>query len=151
MSKRINRELENYITSGFEGVFVETDNQNPNVWFCLLKGEKNTFWEGGKYFFEIEFPNGYPIKEPIIKFESGVCHPNISLKEGIVCMNTLLEGESWTPSLTALYILKCIYKLFYNPNLEEVIEFDIGKLYSEDPKKFKEKVMELDHKRKINN
>lgn len=45
-------------------------------------------YEGLEFRLILEFPNGYPIVAPVVRFESGCFHPNVD-EHGNICLGKL--------------------------------------------------------------
>jgi ubiquitin-conjugating enzyme (huntingtin interacting protein 2) len=71
---------------------------NMRHWRGKIFGPKDTAYEGGTFYVNIEIPNDYPFKPPKMKFDTKIWHPNISSQTGAICLD-ILRNE-WTPALT---------------------------------------------------
>ena len=68
--KRITKDIKNYINSDLNnvGIYCHIDESNIKHIKALIIGPKNTPYENGFYFFNIDFPNDYPFNPPKVKF-----------------------------------------------------------------------------------
>ena len=62
------------------------------LWLVLLHVD-----DGGLFFLEINFPQDYPFKPPVIKFQTRIYHCNINSR-GEICLDTL--QNNWSPVLS---------------------------------------------------
>jgi len=79
-------------------------------------------------------PEAYPYEPPKVEFLTKVFHPNIS-GSGTLCVD-ILEPTEWAPSMTLQKLAISILSLLTDPNPEEALCPDIGKLYLRDKKKY---------------
>jgi ubiquitin-conjugating enzyme E2 I len=52
----------------------------------------------------MHFPNEYPVKPPVCKFEPELFHPNV-YDDGKICLSIINEGQGWKPSITVKQVL----------------------------------------------
>jgi len=133
--KRITKDIKNYINSDLNnvGIYCHIDESNIKHIKALIIGPKNTPYENGFYFFNIDFPNDYPFNPPKVKFltyEAGVrFNPNL-YTNGKVCLSILgtWSGPGWTTCLNLNTILLSIQSLLNeNPLTNEPgFENEIG-------------------------
>lgn len=77
---------------------------------ALIVGPKDTPYENGYYFFELEFPSDYPHRPPTVTYctNDGMTRFNPNLyKSGKVCISVLntWRGEQWTGCQTISSVL----------------------------------------------
>ncbi len=53
-------------------------------WTAILRGPKNTAYEGGKWRLDILVPENYPLAPPAVRFVTRCCHPNVKFE---VCLH----------------------------------------------------------------
>ena len=77
---RLNKEMmeiaklhPNYDISAFP-----IDEKNIYKWHCIIMGPEDTPYQGGVFFFDIDFPVTYPIKGPRIEIKTPIYHPNVT-------------------------------------------------------------------------
>jgi len=72
----------------------------------------------------------YPAQAPYIRFETPIFHPNISSRNGEVCIDIL--KESWTPALTLAVVLRAIETVLSDPNALSPLNIEASNLYKTD-------------------
>ena len=87
VSKRLQQELLSLMMSGEKGVSAFPDGDNLFKWIGTISGPIGTVYEGLEYRLVLEFPNGYPIVAPRVKFETFCFHPNVD-EHGNICLGT---------------------------------------------------------------
>ncbi len=117
--------------------------RNLMSWVAGIPGKKGTPWEGGIYKLRITFPEDYPAKPPLCKFDPVIFHPNI-YPSGTVCLNLLNAPPKggWTPSLNLKAILIAIQELLDTPNELDPAQRAPFELYCRDKAAYAAKVRE---------
>jgi len=124
--KRINRELQDISKDPPANCSAGALGEDFFHWQATLMGPRDTPYEGGVFFLDVQFPKDYPTKPPAITFKTPVWHPNID-SDGRVGLEIL--DENWTPALTLSKVLLSITSLLCDPdprgalNLEAVLEY----------------------------
>lgn len=96
-------------------------------WTGNLNGPKESPYEKGVFFLDIQFPAEYPFKPPKVKFETKIYHPNIK-SDGSICIPIL--KESWSPSITLYKVLGNIFELLSSPDLSTPLEPEVAEIYN---------------------
>jgi len=117
--KRIPRERQRFEQEDKDlqdcGIFTLWGDELSKV-VALIIGPKGTPYEHGFYFFEIQFPNNYPLQPPRVNFKTGDgrvrLNPNLYV-DGKVCLSILgtWSGPSWTTSCNLRTVLVSIQSL----------------------------------------
>jgi len=118
MKKRIMIDIKQYQKSGLDecGIYLIPDDVNMSKAKALIIGPKDTPYENGFYFFDIEFPNNYPLYPPKVLFctldPSIRFNPNLYVN-GKVCVSILgtWQGPGWTSCMTLNTVLLSIQSL----------------------------------------
>lgn len=144
------KELQQINKSGNENFSVGViDEGNIYKWEVILIGPVDTFYEGGYFKCQMDFPEEYPHKPPKLKFISKMYHPNV-YKTGKVCISILHEGvdetgyeqanERWSPALGVEGVLLSVLSMLSDPNDESPANVEAAKMWREDKDRFKKEV-----------
>ena len=124
---RLNNELYAMLKDASFKIILEKDD-DLFKWIILLPGPEASPYEGGIFKISFEFPETYPFREPTVKFVTPIYHPNVH-NSGYMCKAV---NNNWTPLNKAEEVIEKIYSLMFEPNLEDVFEYDIGKVFEKD-------------------
>ncbi|CAI4212877.1 unnamed protein product [Parascedosporium putredinis] len=83
---------------------------------------------------DIQIPDSYPFKPPVIKFDTKVYHPNISSQTGAICLDIL--GTGWSPVQTIKSALISLRMLLEVPNPKDPQDAEVAKMSLEYPEQF---------------
>jgi|TARA_B110000208_G_scaffold162507_1_gene198884 ubiquitin-conjugating enzyme E2 H len=116
-------------------------NVKDNIILLDIKGPKDSLYENGIWKIVIHISKDYPFTSPSVGFVDKIYHPNIDLRSGTICLNTL--NETWSP----IYNLSHIYNIFIPqlllyPNANDPLNEAAADLYINDMDTFKQKVKE---------
>ncbi|XP_038072449.1 ubiquitin-conjugating enzyme E2-24 kDa-like [Patiria miniata] len=89
-------------------------------------GPKNSVYEGGVFFLDINFSPDYPFKPPKVKFRTRIYHCNIS-SQGTICLDIL--KDNWSPALTISKVLLSICALLSDCNPADPLVGNIATQY----------------------
>ena len=95
-------------------------------WEATIIGPEGSPYQEGIFKLKIFFPQEYPFKSPKIMFLTKIFHPNIN-STGSICLDIL--QSQWSPALTISKVLLSICSLLTDPNPDDPLEPDVGKLY----------------------
>lgn len=111
-------------------------------WNAIMRGPKNSPYNGYLFKFEIDFPLDYPNNRPkVISKDKDMYHMNISTS-GNVCVSSITSNEGWGRAQDISTVLLSIFIIFSKPNPDSPYRSDIAQLYKTDKKKYEEKVKE---------
>ncbi|KAM0199449.1 hypothetical protein ACHAPQ_006482 [Fusarium lateritium] len=125
---------------------ITTDHDSSGVNASLvnegnMKHLKGTFpappdtpYSGGTYQVDIQIPDQYPFKAPLIRFDTKIWHPNVSSQTGAICLDTL--SSNWSPVQTIKTALLSLRMLLEFPNPKDPQDAEVAKMMLEDPKRF---------------
>ncbi|CAK7909659.1 ubiquitin-conjugating enzyme E2 1 [[Candida] anglica] len=126
--KRIAKELEECRQDTQSGVSLELNNENDLTHLTgYFKGPPGTPYEGGVFQVDINIPNEYPFKPPVMKFLTKIYHPNISSVTGAICLDIL--KDAWTPILTLKNSLISLQSLLQSPEPNDPQDAEVAKQY----------------------
>lgn len=122
-----------------QGIYYVHDSQHMLKGYAMMVGPENTPYHGGYYFFEFDFPPGYPHVPPRVKYHTNGqmvrFNPNLYI-DGKVCVSLLntWAGEQWTSCQTIASVLLTLCSLLcedpllnepdLSPTLEEIQEYN---------------------------
>ncbi|MEN2497506.1 MAG: Ubiquitin-conjugating enzyme E2 4 [Marteilia pararefringens] len=121
----------------------QPDTDNLFEWKCVLKGQDETPYCGGKFVLSISVPHDYPFKPPVIRFLTKIFHPNIST-DGTICLDIL--NTKWSPALTIPKTVLSVMSLMSDPNAEDPLNSECATIFKKDRAKYFEKCVEYTHK-----
>ncbi|OJJ42841.1 hypothetical protein ASPZODRAFT_136981 [Penicilliopsis zonata CBS 506.65] len=128
-TQRLLRELKEYAASPNDALLhlgPVTDNDLLD-WEAVLKGVKDSPYEGGLWALRIRIPETYPLTPPSIRFTTRICHPNIHFETGEICL-TLLTSEHWSPVYTLSTTLTAVQQLLTDPRPDSPLNLDVANL-----------------------
>ena len=143
--KRILADIKNVNSDDIkkQGIFYSMNEADMTKGLALIVGPPNTPYEGGFYFFEVQFPNDYPFAPPAMTTltQDGLTRFNPNMyREGKVCLsllNTWHDGERWSGCQTLSTILLSILtsvlvdKPIQNePGFQTRVNSDMSHIYS---------------------
>ncbi|KAN0019099.1 hypothetical protein ACTFIU_002301 [Dictyostelium citrinum] len=141
--KRINKELSDIAKDPPSSCSAGPDSEDIFHWTATIMGPKDSPYEGGVFFLNINFPTDYPFKPPKISFVTKVYHPNINAS-GSICLDIL--KEQWSPALTIPKVLLSISALLSDPNPDDPLVPDIANLFKTDKGRFESNAREWTRK-----
>ncbi len=112
--------------SNEKGVSAFPDGDNLFKWIGTINGPIGTVYEGLEYRLILEFPNGYPIVAPRVRFETFCFHPNVD-ENGNICLDIL--REKWSATYDVLSILLSIQSLLADPNIGSALNHQAAELW----------------------
>jgi ubiquitin-conjugating enzyme E2 D/E len=128
-TKRIQRELQEFIKDAPENCSAGPRNDNIYIWDALIIGPSDSPYAGGMFKLEINFPVNYPFTPPKLTFSTKIYHPNIS-PNGSICLDIL--KDKWSPALTIAKVLLSISSLLTDPNPSDPLVPAVANQYIND-------------------
>lgn len=95
-------------------------------WEAVMKGVPGSAYEAGQWKLSISIPETYPMAPPDVRFITPVCHPNVHLKTGEICLDLL--KSSWTPAYTIVSTLEAVHQLLAYPEVDSPLNVDVAAL-----------------------
>ena len=133
--KRIRSEIKEIYNERNEYYYAKPAENDMFKWYGVIKGPKQTPFEGGIFNLLIILPQNYPFKPPIVTFLTKIFHPNIGYK-GSICLDIL--KKEWSPVLTISKILLSIVSLLNEPNPNDPLFHDAAHLFMYDIENYNE-------------
>lgn len=126
--KRIAKELEECRQDTQSGVSLELVSETDLTHLTgFFNGPPGTPYEHGVFKVDINIPNEYPFKPPVMKFVTKIYHPNISSVTGAICLDIL--KDAWTPILTLKSSLISLQSLLQSPEPNDPQDAEVAKHY----------------------
>ncbi|KAJ2610962.1 E2 ubiquitin-protein ligase peroxin 4 [Coemansia sp. RSA 1365] len=95
-------------------------------WHAVLRGPRETPYQGGLFRLRIDVPEEYPIKPPSLVFTTPVCHPNVHFETGEICLDIL--KSQWSPAWTLSSTCLAVHVLLANPEPSSPLNCDAANL-----------------------
>lgn len=91
---------------------VSSDN---TIWHATIVPPQTSLYHGGKFRLVLSFPIDYPVKAPVVRFDTKIFHPNIDPETGdaFFCEN----GPEWCPVYTGNSLIRSIVADLDQPHL----------------------------------
>jgi ubiquitin-conjugating enzyme E2 D/E len=131
--KRIEKELNEFITDPPLGCSGGPMKDNLYIWEAVLMGPIESPYAGGLFKLSIEIPENYPFKPPKFRFITPILHPNIN-SNGNICLDTL--NTNWSPILTISKTILSISSLLCDPNPDDPLDKAVANIYINNREKF---------------
>ncbi|KAI8078914.1 ubiquitin-conjugating enzyme/RWD-like protein [Halteromyces radiatus] len=130
ISKRLMKELIDYEKEAANHPEILSlqpiDDEDLTTWVAQIAGLPDTPYEGGVFDLLIKIPQNYPMHPPTITFTTTLCHPNVHLKTGEICLDIL--KTAWSPAWTLKSTVLAISLLLYNPEPSSPLNCDAANL-----------------------
>ncbi|XP_034942802.1 NEDD8-conjugating enzyme UBE2F-like [Chelonus insularis] len=125
---------------------VQFDDPHRLHEFTLIIVPDESYWLGGKFYFNIHIPEEYNMTPPKVKCLTKLWHPNINL-DGEVCLSILrqssIDGMGWAPTRKLKDIVWGLNSLFTDLlNFDDPLNRDAAELFLKDKELFRSKVHE---------
>lgn len=124
---RVQKEIKDIERDKASGVTIELKGDSIQKLIGCLQGPKDTPYEGGTFFVDIELEDMYPFVPPKMRFLTKVWHPNISSANGAICLDIL--KDQWTPALTLKTALLSLQALLSSPAPDDPQDAVVAKQY----------------------
>jgi len=150
---RLAKELKDLTKDPVGGFKVELpDESNIFEWHVFIQGPPDSFYEGGTFRAQMNFPDDYPNSPPKLKFLSSFWHPNV-YADGGVCISILhtpdpmnpeeKAEECWRPIQTVESILVSVVSMLSDPNFSSPANVDASVELRKAPDTYRKRVREL--------
>ena len=115
-SKRINKELQDLSKDPPSSCSAGPVGDDLFHWQSTIMGPKDSPYENGIFFLNINFPTDYPFKPPKVQFTTKIYHCNVN-SNGSICLDIL--QSQWSPALTISKVLLSVCSLLTDPNPDD--------------------------------
>lgn len=134
---RIQRDLKSLLDDPIQNCKIKLDkNDLLTNWIISMDGPSDSIYQDKKLKLTLTFNECYPFKPPTATFISKIYHPNVG-EDGSICIDSL--KKEWTPVSTVSTILLVISSLLTDPNPEDPLNAEAGKLYKKNIKEYEMK------------
>ncbi len=111
------------------------------LWHGYLFGPEDTEWEGANLYFQIKYPEDYPLSAPKIYFKPPIFHPNVHVEspnQGLVSMD--IVKTNWSPVIDTWTLLISLRSLLTDPNPNTYANKEAHDLYFQNKKEYLQRV-----------
>ncbi|SPO20952.1 probable ubiquitin-conjugating enzyme E2 [Ustilago trichophora] len=105
----------------------DVEGEDLSEWTAVIRGPPSGFYSSGVFSLSIAIPSNYPTKPPSFKFKTKIFHPNVSWKDGEICLD-ILQAQ-WTPAWTLSSACTAILALLDDPEPDSPLNVDAATLY----------------------
>lgn len=117
-AQRLQRELMDLMSSldNMGGITAFPSEDDLFSWRACIPGPPGSYYETITFDLSLAFPKDYPYAPPTVRYLTPCYHPNVSARDGYVCLDIL--KEQWSAVLTVGSILLSLQTLLAHPNLD---------------------------------
>mmetsp|Transcript_5946 Transcript_5946/g.10677 ORF Transcript_5946/g.10677 Transcript_5946/m.10677 type:complete len:138 (-) Transcript_5946:122-535(-) len=134
MSKRLTKELETLRSKTLEADGLRLESSGDLQEFSvLMQGPSDSAYAKGLFRLVVA-PGNYPMTAPDVRFVTQMFHPNISDKDGRICIDMLID--QWSPILTIEKALVSIRSLLTDANPDHGLNDTALEMYRRDRSAF---------------
>lgn len=127
--RRVSKELQDLSKTPPEGIHVVINEEDITDVQAIIDGPAGTPYSNGYFRVKLLLSKSFPSVPPKAFFTTKIFHPNVDIKSGEICVNTL--KKDWHPDLGIKQILLTIKCLLIVPNPESALNEEAGKLLLE--------------------
>jgi peroxin-4 len=126
-AKRLRKELQNLERNKPDpDIYLIPDSENILQWTALLRGPRDTPYDGGIFQLSIRCGTDYPLAPPSIQFVTRVFHPNVHFRTGDICLDIL--KKEWSPAWGVQAACRAILALLSDPDADSPLNCDAGNM-----------------------
>lgn len=107
-------------------LFLRENQDSLFKWIAVIKGQKDTPYEHGEFYIQIDVPENYPHKPPKCYFITKIFHPNVHFNTGEICHELL--NSKWSGSCTLENVCISILDMMNYPCEDSPLNCDAGNL-----------------------
>ncbi|KAL4423487.1 hypothetical protein ABPG77_003620 [Micractinium sp. CCAP 211/92] len=123
----VRKEIRDIERDKASGVTIELLGNSVQKLIGCLKGPRDTPFDGGIFYVNIELDDQYPFVPPKMRFITKVWHPNISSANGAICLDIL--KDQWSPALTLKTALLSLQALLSSPQPDDPQDAVVARQY----------------------
>eukprot|EP00931_Biecheleriopsis_adriatica_P107466 TRINITY_DN81809_c0_g1_i1.p1 TRINITY_DN81809_c0_g1~~TRINITY_DN81809_c0_g1_i1.p1 ORF type:complete len:165 (+),score=26.16 TRINITY_DN81809_c0_g1_i1:40-495(+) len=123
---RLTQELREISRNPDPDIKLEMTGDTIENWRAVVRGPKDSPYEGGQFELQITCTTQYPISAPQVSFVTKIFHPNVNFSTGELCLDIL--KTDWSPAWTLQYICRAVIALMLDPNADSPLNCDAGNL-----------------------
>lgn len=116
--------------------------------FEIIINPQQGYYKQGKFKFEVNVTDNFPIEPPKIKCLQRIYHPNIDVN-GNICLNIL--REDWSPALNLNAVLIGLNFLFLEPNPNDPLNKEAANVLKKRTYEFADNVAKSMHGKYVDN
>jgi len=124
--KRLQKECLDAQKAQDDEIQLRALDNNIYEWCAVLRGPKDTPYEGGYFHVVLKVPREYPMVPPAVTFKTKVFHPNVLFTSGEICLDIL--KSTWSPAWTLQSVCRAILSLLSHPEPSSPLNCDAGNL-----------------------
>ena len=72
-------------------IILQCNSDNIFSWTAVIRGPRDSAYQGYKFDLTIHVPPEYPLVPPILKFKTKIFHPNVHFGSGEICLDSELR------------------------------------------------------------
>jgi len=110
--------------------------ENFLKWQAVIRGPRDSVWEGGVFKVFLSFSDEYNFKPPEVFFHTIPFHPNVDMQTGVPCMEFLNDAECWKQFYDVAYILLQLQILLDNPVLDNPVNLEAATMLKKRPQQY---------------
>ncbi|NP_001085021.1 NEDD8-conjugating enzyme UBE2F [Xenopus laevis] len=123
---------------------VNFPDPNKLHYFHLTVSPDESYYQGGRFQFEIEVPDAYNMVPPKVKCLTRIWHPNIT-ETGEICLSLLrehsIDGTGWAPTRTLKDVVWGLNSLFTDLlNFDDPLNIEAAEHHLRDKDEYRNKV-----------
>uniref|UniRef100_A0A7S2M367 UBC core domain-containing protein n=1 Tax=Zooxanthella nutricula TaxID=1333877 RepID=A0A7S2M367_9DINO len=123
---RLTQELREISKNPDPDISLEMTGDTIEHWSAVVRGPKDSPYEGGEFALRITCTAAYPLSPPQVMFATKIFHPNVNFATGEICLDILKTG--WSPAWTLQYVCRAVIALLLDPNADSPLNCDAGNL-----------------------
>ncbi|PWZ01880.1 putative ubiquitin-conjugating enzyme E2 [Testicularia cyperi] len=112
----------------------DVEGEDLTEWMAVIRGPEGGNYAGGTFELTIQIPQGYPTKPPSMSFKTRIFHPNVSWKNGEICLD-ILQAQ-WSPAWTLSSACTAILALLDAPEPDSPLNVDAANLFRLDTRAY---------------